>query len=100
MTKRFIVPFLFLLSLTIFPTIIFAAAPRDTVYTIRTVVLDAGHGGAKPGTRGARSVEKDVVLQVTRSEEHTSELQSRENLVCRLLLEKTNRKWTQINTKT
>src|SRR5207302_10349969 len=27
----------------------------------------------------------------TRSEEHTSELQSRENLVCRLLLEKKNR---------
>src|SRR6202045_1961713 len=26
--------------------------------------------------------------EVTRSEEHTSELQSRENLVCRLLLEK------------
>src|SRR5690606_39721179 len=30
--------------------------------------------------------------QVNRSEEHTSELQSRENLVCRLLLEK--KKWT------
>src|SRR5215475_15775405 len=29
-----------------------------------------------------------VNLGVTRSEEHTSELQSRENLVCRLLLEK------------
>src|SRR5690606_40269622 len=29
-----------------------------------------------------------------RSEEHTSELQSRENLVCRLLLEKKNRKNT------
>src|SRR5690606_40459840 len=28
---------------------------------------------------------------MTRSEEHTSELQSRENLVCRLLLEKKNR---------
>src|SRR5690606_40129947 len=27
-----------------------------------------------------------------RSEEHTSELQSRENLVCRLLLEKTNKR--------
>src|SRR6266511_6470434 len=27
----------------------------------------------------------------SRSEEHTSELQSRENLVCRLLLEKTNK---------
>src|SRR5690606_41918361 len=30
-----------------------------------------------------------------RSEEHTSELQSRENLVCRLLLEKKNQLWTQ-----
>src|SRR5690606_40296168 len=30
--------------------------------------------------------EKDV--EILRSEEHTSELQSRENLVCRLLLEK------------
>src|SRR5690606_39303968 len=29
-----------------------------------------------------------VRLRVPRSEEHTSELQSRENLVCRLLLEK------------
>src|SRR5690606_29647552 len=31
-----------------------------------------------------------TVLNVRRSEEHTSELQSRENLVCRLLLEKKN----------
>src|SRR5690606_41357740 len=30
------------------------------------------------------------VLILVRSEEHTSELQSRENLVCRLLLEKKN----------
>src|SRR5690606_41037873 len=30
------------------------------------------------------------ILLETRSEEHTSELQSRENLVCRLLLEKKN----------
>src|SRR5690606_41414576 len=30
----------------------------------------------------------DLVAQPLRSEEHTSELQSRENLVCRLLLEK------------
>src|SRR5690606_40356098 len=29
-----------------------------------------------------------LALKVARSEEHTSELQSRENLVCRLLLEK------------
>src|SRR5690606_40002396 len=31
-----------------------------------------------------------VAMGVIRSEEHTSELQSRENLVCRLLLEKNN----------
>src|SRR5690606_41362393 len=31
-----------------------------------------------------------VILASVRSEEHTSELQSRENLVCRLLLEKKN----------
>ena len=31
-----------------------------------------------------------VDLSKVRSEEHTSELQSRRNLVCRLLLEKTN----------
>src|SRR5690606_41726234 len=32
----------------------------------------------------------DLQEGLTRSEEHTSELQSRENLVCRLLLEKKN----------
>src|SRR5690606_41269388 len=31
-----------------------------------------------------------LILKGPRSEEHTSELQSRENLVCRLLLEKKN----------
>src|SRR5690606_40408304 len=31
-------------------------------------------------------------IRENRSEEHTSELQSRENLVCRLLLEKKNKK--------
>src|SRR2546430_4189347 len=32
-----------------------------------------------------------------RSEEHTSELQSQSNLVCRLLLEKKNRESTQVH---
>src|SRR5690606_16198453 len=35
-------------------------------------------------------IETDGDGDVERSEEHTSELQSRENLVCRLLLEKKN----------
>src|SRR3989442_9722095 len=33
----------------------------------------------------------EIMLQQTRSEEHTSELQSRPHLVCRLLLEKKKR---------
>src|SRR5690606_39676814 len=33
-----------------------------------------------------------TIVPPSRSEEHTSELQSRENLVCRLLLEKKKRK--------
>src|SRR5215475_15767294 len=37
---------------------------------------------------GAGGDRTDLVCGYLRSEEHTSELQSRENLVCRLLLEK------------
>src|SRR5690606_40957556 len=42
-------------------------------------------------TRKPRARLRDVEYRGKRSEEHTSELQSRENLVCRLLLEKKNR---------
>src|SRR5690606_41812861 len=41
--------------------------------------------------RMQRLFEKTDLLARPRSEEHTSELQSRENLVCRLLLEKKKR---------
>src|SRR2546427_6771596 len=44
------------------------------------------YGTADTRLRGAR-------LSSTRSEEHTSELQSQSNLVCRLLLEKKNKAW-------
>src|SRR6266700_7003392 len=40
-------------------------------------------GGASPGAG-----DMALAAVLARSEEHTSELQSRENLVCRLLLEK------------
>src|SRR2546427_8146482 len=40
------------------------------------------------GTEPALAVLLDVRLLTMRSEEHTSELQSQSNLVCRLLLEK------------
>src|SRR5690625_6118406 len=41
---------------------------------------------------GGREAMKEL-LSLDRSEEHTSELQSRGHLVCRLLLEKKNRKY-------
>src|SRR3712207_9454869 len=41
---------------------------------------------------GARAVDHDQVEDEERSEEHTSELQSRQYLVCRLLLEKKKNK--------
>src|SRR2546430_7680560 len=46
-----------------------------------------GHGPTGPTTAGARGM--------VRSEEHTSELQSQSNLVCRLLLEKKKKKITE-----
>src|SRR5690606_40088567 len=45
--------------------------------------LDHALGADRQELFGCRAQQTDV-----RSEEHTSELQSRENLVCRLLLEK------------
>src|SRR5690606_40051148 len=52
--------------------------------------LPALAGYVVPGRHGRhlRLAVTDPALQPSRSEEHTSELQSRENLVCRLLLEK------------
>src|SRR5690606_41848919 len=47
---------------------------------------DLLHHGSRPGDGGNRRARDAVGCR--RSEEHTSELQSRENLVCRLLLEK------------
>src|SRR3989454_8819607 len=58
---------------------------RDMLRTVRTVIVDEIHAVArdKRGSHLALSLER-----LERSEEHTSELQSPCNLVCRLLLEK------------
>src|SRR5690606_42093141 len=51
--------------------------------------------GDQAGPRRPRRGRRRVRLhELARSEEHTSELQSRENLVCRLLLEKKKTKKT------
>src|SRR5438477_9352926 len=64
--------------------------PRSTLFPYTTlfrslVVLHDHQRIAVPGELG-QAAEQDAV--VARSEEHTSELQSHVNLVCRLLLEK------------
>src|SRR2546430_11428465 len=58
--------------------------PRSTLFPYTTLFRSRWrhHGAARP--RG------DPGFDRRRSEEHTSELQSQSNLVCRLLLEKKN----------
>src|SRR5258708_24065516 len=66
----------------------FSIAVRDAKGQIATLLEEGGVGAnafsitVRPGTG----------LTVTRSEEHTSELQSPDHLVCRLLLEKKKKK--------
>src|SRR3712207_8229034 len=55
--------------------------------------------GALPRGAGARQAQGSGAECLPRSEEHTSELQSRQYLVCRLLLEKkTNKIWSHLHT--
>ena len=41
----------------------FTGTPRKA-FRLRTVVIDAGHGGKDPGCNGRRSQEADVALKV------------------------------------
>src|SRR2546430_8969444 len=53
--------------------------------------------GAAVGRRGKVLDVEAIPVADLRSEEHTSELQSQSNLVCRLLLEKKNKKYFSIS---
>src|SRR3712207_7205700 len=90
--------------------------PRSTLFPYTTLFRSGGgalrraaqpgaggaRGGAGPPARGAPGHRRralrvahpgvEPTLVAGRSEEHTSELQSRQYLVCRLLLEKKNKK--------
>src|SRR2546421_4461323 len=68
--------------------------PRSTLFPYTTLFRSAGEGrrcrdrGRRCGGGGVRPSCSPAGTGSRRSEEHTSELQSRSDLVCRLLLEK------------
>src|SRR5436309_12707660 len=72
--------------------------PRSTLFPYTTLfrsptnqstqVSELAGAGTRLSSTIARATVRRMSARSARSEEHTSELQSRENLVCRLLLEK------------
>src|SRR5690242_21033772 len=83
-------------SSTLFPyTTLFRSGPRASA-SVRCVLSLAEVRGPKPEVPlrgiGAQPMRTCLHAVDVRSEEHTSELQSHVNLVCRLLLEKKKKK--------
>src|SRR5258708_25965492 len=76
---------------TLFPyTTLFRSATLPSMRMTRStwsILPHIGQGGTSMEQRISRQVQRDA-----RSEEHTSELQSPDHLVCRLLLEKKKNK--------
>lgn len=73
---------IFLISLfTYFQSTVLASDPADEIKnTIRTIVIDAGHGGKDPGAVGRKAKEKDIALGIalklgTLIEEHVEDVQ-------------------------
>src|SRR5260370_23654869 len=65
--------------------------PRSTLFPYTTLFRSAGMSSRRVSTRSLAWSGMScavMALLIARSEEHTSELQSHLNLVCRLLLEK------------
>src|SRR5207247_11415678 len=99
-----------LLSPLLFSFFFFNDTPTTEIYTLSLrrssdlglplpVFLIAPRRCEFPGTSDAPSRSVGGVLDLDRSEEHTSELQSRVDLVCRLLLEKKKRHECNNSTK-
>src|SRR5258705_1654184 len=70
--------------------------PRSTLFPYTTLFrsVDVRDGRARAARRRRSSSGSIPMLRATRSEEHTSELQSLRHLVCRLLLEKKKKSLT------
>ena len=43
-----------------------AFSQKKDTYKVRTLVIDPGHGGAKPGAQGSKSQEKEITLAVAK----------------------------------
>src|SRR5688572_32352857 len=73
--------------------------PRSTLFPYTTLFRSAQESRFLDGQgpQGQRVPEGHSRLRRHRSEEHTSELQSQSNLVCRLLLEKKNSNGSRIS---
>src|SRR5256885_17246626 len=70
--------------------------PRSTLFPYTTLFRSPNRcRWRKAHRRGNSGRPRTAGWQSWRSEEHTSELQSPCNLVCRLLLEKKKRKWLE-----
>src|SRR5829696_4218472 len=77
------------LELVFFFFLMIRRPPRSTLFPYTTLFRSARRGSGSRAGRGRRSGRRPAR---SRSEEHTSELQSLTNLVCRLLLEKKKKK--------
>src|SRR5438034_2111640 len=68
--------------------------PRSTLFPYTTLFRSREYElvGLKKSRRGRAFEESIEIVKRLRSEEHTSELQSHSDLVCRLLLEKKKKK--------
>src|SRR2546430_8132985 len=68
--------------------------PRSTLFPYTT--LFRSHTCVASRIRYATTSETSTAPKMLRSEEHTSELQSQSNLVCRLLLEKKKKNYSLV----
>src|SRR5437660_5574310 len=76
--------------------------PRSTLFPYTTLSDLSVTMAALPDagvSRSSKSRPASSAVPMVRSEEHTSELQSRGHLVCRLLLEKKKKKKKEMNYK-
>src|SRR2546430_7574831 len=85
---------------TLFPyTTLFRSQSLGRVAWRRRIGRERAVGKAR-GVSGPRREAAPHGVRAGRSEEHTSELQSQSNLVCRLLLEKKKKTYSNLQLKT